>query len=45
MPPAATAPAGGTHSQIAIAADPARQTQPCITRLVYLISASFDGRA
>jgi hypothetical protein len=30
MRPAATAPAGSVHSEIAIAAAPARQTQPCI---------------
>jgi hypothetical protein len=40
MRPAAAAPAGNVLSEIAIAAHPARQTQPCIANLFYLISAS-----
>jgi hypothetical protein len=40
MRSAAIAPAGKTPSQIAIAADPARQTLPCIATLFFfLISA------
>jgi hypothetical protein len=35
MRPAATAPAGNAHREIAIAADPTRQTQPCIANLFY----------
>jgi hypothetical protein len=39
MRPVATAPAGSVHSEIAITANPARQTRPCIANIFHLISA------
>jgi hypothetical protein len=38
MPPLATAPADSVHSEIAIAAAPARLTQPFIANLFVIIS-------
>src|SRR5215831_14761615 len=38
MPPLATAPIGSVHSEIAIAADPTRQTQPFIANLFVMVS-------
>jgi hypothetical protein len=41
MRPEATAPAGSVHSEIATAATPARQKQPYILGILFLIFASL----